>query len=851
MDVNEWVNSIRATAGQKAFEQASPPTQRTKQQHLYTKRGQSLVSPPMSVASGASPSKRQRRTSTPPDVSDPLSDQDRLRGEQATPRPAHSMRLAPKSSASTVSSASVSSSRSSSPRKHLVALRTAHPAEGGAEVCGFNADDERMPAGLVEVFNTLQSPSPLLCSSTRDTIQAHYGATRNAQQWHEKSLYGMERSALGPTPDPCDIDDIVGEADNCARLMLDEEAWTTTVIYRLLRTALWPTPSGRLADNTNSRKDELADLRVIPCSSASIIPHYKTLRTPLKKVDLAVAYYPRDKHKKGELQKLLRASPLSEEEQSINFTSYPGLTEGPIVLSVEVKRAGDGAEAAKLQLLTWLSAQKNKVDELSLLTSSTSGIEKPDYLPAILVQGHDWNLVAFTMDAEGKRNHPATPKTGEYHTGSVLSVVSGTSPSSHLKGTADGQRYIEIDLNGTVERFIIIELISRSRSVVGRATTCWRARKEGEDDPSFVIKDSWQCCRRTEEGELLREANESGVINVPRYYHYYNVQVGHEADDVVNNVRRGLDTTTAMVHQPAHLGRAGGSSVSGSARTGRSGAAGSKRSSSQAGALPPPNKRPYSRSPTKPVSIARANRVHRRVITYGYGIPIYLAPSRSAFLGAMVDCIKAHESLWRKSKQLHRDISINNLLIRKDNHGVLHNGLLIDLDLGIRKQRGGPSGAVGMTGTRAFMAIGALLGEQYTFMHDLESFFWVLFWICIHFGENGEPRIHKWFEPWNYTDPKELATLKKGLVSDEDDFIKTVGKDFTKHYQVLIPYVNRLRMVVFPDGRRRKSRVRLRKEGGGQDGGEDEEDREEDLKLYSSMTEILRKAQEDPTIKDE
>jgi hypothetical protein len=27
------------------------------------------------------------------------------------------------------------------------------------------------------------------------------------------------------------------------------------------------------------------------------------------------------------------------------------------------------------------------------------------------------------------------------------------------------------------------------------------------------------------------------------------------------------------------------------------------------------------------------------------------------------------------------------------------------------------------------MAIGALFGEQYSFMYDLESFFWVLFWI--------------------------------------------------------------------------------------------------------------------------
>ena len=36
---------------------------------------------------------------------------------------------------------------------------------------------------------------------------------------------------------------------------------------------------------------------------------------------------------------------------------------------------------------------------------------------------------------------------------------------------------------------------------------------------------------------------------------------------------------------------------------------------------------------------------------------------------------------------------------------------LIDFDLAIKEQREGPSGARGKTGTRAFMAIGVLLGE--------------------------------------------------------------------------------------------------------------------------------------------
>ncbi|KAK0737995.1 hypothetical protein B0T18DRAFT_296162, partial [Schizothecium vesticola] len=47
-------------------------------------------------------------------------------------------------------------------------------------------------------------------------------------------------------------------------------------------------------------------------------------------------------------------------------------------------------------------------------------------------------------------------------------------------------------------------------------------------------------------------------------------------------------------------------------------------------------------------------------------------------------------------------------------------------------------GAKGKTGTITFMAIGALLGEQHSFMHDLESFFWVLFWICIHRNGPGK-----------------------------------------------------------------------------------------------------------------
>jgi hypothetical protein len=100
----------------------------------------------------------------------------------------------------------------------------------------------------------------------------------------------------------------------------------------------------------------------------------------------------------------------------------------------------------------------------------------------------------------------------------------------------------------------------------------------------------------------------------------------------------------------------------------------------------------------------------------------------------------------------------------------------------------------------------------------------VLFWICIHYsGPNEKARVVPQFEEWNYMEAEKLAKAKKGEVDDEGDFLKMAEVYFTSYYQPLIPWVNRLRKVVFPGGGRWK----------------------EDRKLYSQMKEILREARED------
>ena len=73
--------------------------------------------------------------------------------------------------------------------------------------------------------------------------------------------------------------------------------------------------------------------------------------------------------------------------------------------------------------------------------------------------------------------------------------------------------------------------------MVGRATTCWKAHSDGDKlKTTLVVKDSWQYPEREEEGVLLRDATERGVVNVARYYHHETVRVGRKDDDINGNI---------------------------------------------------------------------------------------------------------------------------------------------------------------------------------------------------------------------------------------------------------------------------------------------------------------------------
>jgi hypothetical protein len=394
-----------------------------------------------------------------------------------------------------------------------------------------------------------------------------------------------------------------------------------------------------------------------------------------------------------------------------------------------------------------------------------------------------------------------------------------------IRTSTDGNQYMEISRGGNTERLILDGLMKPSSCVAGRATVCWRARLEINPEVVVVVKDSWQYPERQEEGELLRETTVKGVANVARYFYHQTVEVDGKVDDVLDNVRKGLDITKASNFKDARQARER-RDVTHSAHS-RISDASRKRSSSRANNALPANKRPCSYSSSITGDAASENRIHRRVFISDYGKPIYRASSRVALLNALERCLIGYESLHTTAGILQGDISTGNLMINEGENDSSWPAFLIDLDLAIREEREHASGARGKTGTRAFMAIGLLLGEKHSFWHDLESFFWVLFWICIHYNGPNEEVGPTDFDCWNYEDDQKLANSKKGIVDDESDFEGTASKYFTPFYEPLIPWVRALLRVVFPGGARRKKG---------------------DRGLYAQIKRVFREAAEDPKV---
>lgn len=81
---------------------------------------------------------------------------------------------------------------------------------------------------------------------------------------------------------------------------------------------------------------------------------------------------------------------------TINHTDWGDLCKNPIAISVETKRQGEHWDKAVLQMGTWHSSQWRSLSWGRRQTPSSL-----EFLPGIIIQGHDWLFVATTMEPNG------------------------------------------------------------------------------------------------------------------------------------------------------------------------------------------------------------------------------------------------------------------------------------------------------------------------------------------------------------------------------------------------------------------------------------------------------------------
>ena len=301
----------------------------------------------------------------------------------------------------------------------------------------------------------------------------------------------------------------------------------------------------------------------------------------------------------------------------------------------------------------------------------------------------------------------------------------------------------------------------KQRAIVCRGTICFRS-----SDQTNVVKFSWTFDMRPPKADHLRLAREKGVKGIAKLIGYQRITSISELRSGLtfpspHRFRDGITSATTSFSQTQlsqSFGPIQNLSISktsskrkrpgderGSQKRSRSDS--QKRSSSDSQKSKLSQQYEAAQNPGEPaVSLYESDdgKYSNRVFGCLAIAPVGRAlseftqrpePTKSVLsairelLTTLRDAIKAHRSLYLKGNILHRDISENNIIITNSKETGGFAGMLIDLNLA-KVLGSGRSDARHQTSTMEFMAIEVLRGVAHTYRHDLESFLYMLLWIC-------------------------------------------------------------------------------------------------------------------------
>ncbi|KAJ4392640.1 hypothetical protein N0V85_006913 [Neurospora sp. IMI 360204] len=384
------------------------------------------------------------------------------------------------------------------------------------------------------------------------------------------------------------------------------------------------------------------------------------------------------------------------------------------------------------------------------------------------------------------------------------------------------QRYIKLnDTYGKEMRIRLNKAIHRPKAIVCRGTTCY------ESENNTVAKFAWVPLlgERTPEVEYLTQAKEKGVkgmagivahhrittiveirkgLQFPTAHRFHNEEENSHFD--------GLPSTTTSTDTPGYKRKAPSDATTNTVFTSNK----KQRFDSQRlpqnptwSIQPPPLTKRNKTKPTlsTPSKDPWEEKIYSCLVISPAGHVISRFGAIKQLLESMRDAIKAHQSLYVTGNILHRDISPNNIIMTDPRIADGFKGMLIDLDMAAKvgDDDDGPSGAQQkIIGTVPFTAIEVMRNMDHTYRHDLESFFYVLLWLCARQswsnGFSGEDeQTPEWsiLERWEKGTFSHIALAKQGDMSGT--FVELL-EQFPESFKVLEPLCRKIKDILFHKG---------------------------------------------------
>ncbi|KAI1745876.1 serine/threonine-protein kinase Sgk2 [Xylaria scruposa] len=310
------------------------------------------------------------------------------------------------------------------------------------------------------------------------------------------------------------------------------------------------------------------------------------------------------------------------------------------------------------------------------------------------------------------------------------------------------------------QKFTLDKAMTRSKAIVCRGTTCYTT------DDGDVVKFSWGPTKREPESAHLKRAADKGVEGVARLVACHKVTT-------IEEIRRGLKFKTTdryefrddnLLLSTSSNKRKSESNHMSSRSKRRQTATGRVTRQKSKLAKEVDDQLSISKNQSPPGPDLWEHKIYYCLVIKPAGRIISDFKTPKELLEALRDAIKAHRSLYVDGGILHRDISPNNIIITDKAKTGFH-GMLIDLDQAKQSDTTiDASGALQPTGTVEFMAIEVLRSIDHTYRHDLESFFYVLIWMCALELSNGDGNrlIHERLPKWGAGNFEEIAKNKLG-----------------------------------------------------------------------------------------